>query len=531
MLATEEAIAVRDDPAVYAVEQSRVLQATVVTYDGTYTFADVNADVDDTDAVVPEVSAHLVVDGYPDDLLQTNATLRLRGHTSRLAEQKSYRIKLASAAAAWRGEKTLQFNKQPYDLTRLRNKLAFDLFRDIPHIPSLRTQFVRMSITNRNAAGATYAAATDYGLFTHVEKMGKEYLANRGLPTDGNIYKAEDFVFRYDTRLALDGTGKPVSTPAFEAVLSLEADNSNHQKLITMLTELNDPGSDFDAVFARYFDKNNYLTWLATAILMGNRDTVNQNFALYQPRTSDKFYFLPWDYDGAFGFEDQPDQSAAGPLYSPLQLTVANWWGIPLHQRFLKDPKNLNELLQAIDEIRDAYLTEAKIKTKVDGYMALVQPFIGSLPDSRFLPAISPAPMTEWANESARIATVIKKQRDHFFATLEVPMPFWQAVEWQNGLIRLAWDVATDLQGDPVTYTVLLSSSPEFLTIYQQLGGTGQTVWNVTKPPNGTWYMKVTARDSKGNTQNAFDRITVSGKRYFGVVGFEVTDTGVQRLN
>ena len=40
---------------------------------------------------------------------------------------------------------------------------------------------------------------------------------------------------------------------------------------------------------------------------MGNRDTVNQNFALYQPKDSDKFYFLPWDYDGALGFEGQPD--------------------------------------------------------------------------------------------------------------------------------------------------------------------------------------------------------------------------------
>jgi hypothetical protein len=39
--------------------------------------------------------------------------LRLRGHSSRLAEQKSYRIKLAKDAGLWRGEQTLQFNKHP----------------------------------------------------------------------------------------------------------------------------------------------------------------------------------------------------------------------------------------------------------------------------------------------------------------------------------------------------------------------------------------------------------------------------------
>jgi len=531
VLATQEAPFVKDNPAVYAVEDNRVLQATVVTYDGQYTFADVNADIDDTDAVEPEISAHIILDGYPDDGQQINATLRLRGSSTRLAEQKSYRIKLASAAAAWRGEKTLQFNKHPYDLTRMRNKLAFDLFRDIPHIPGLRTQFVRMNITNRNAAGSTYASA-DYGLFTHIEKMGKEYLANRGLPTDGNIYKAEDFEFRPDSRLALDANGKPVNKAEFEKVMNLEADNNNHQKLIAMLTELNDPGSNFDTVFAKYFDKSNYLTWLATNILMGNHDTINQNFALYQPKANDKFYFLPWDYDAAFGFQDQPNEVEEGLLYSPLSRTVGNWWDVPLHERFLRDPKRVHELKQAIDEIRDAYLTEAKLKARIDAYMPLVQPFISSEPDSEYLPTTTSSPVADWAAESARIATVVKRHRDDFFATLELPMPFWQGVELEGGMIRMTWDAAIDLQGDPVTYNVIVSSRVDFQTTYQQLSGTTQTEWTIAKPPNGVWYMKVTARDSKGNTQIGFDEYDdADGNHHFGVVAFRVTDTGVVTLD
>jgi spore coat protein H len=362
--------------------------------------------------------------------------------------------------------------------------------------------------------------------------MGKEYLTARGLPTDGNIYKAEDFQFRYEAGLALDATGKPVNKAAFEKVLSLEADNNNHQKLITMLTELNNPGSNFDTVFARYFDKSNYMTWLASNILMGNRDTINQNFALYQPKGSDKFYFLPWDYDGAFNFEEQPNEAAERPLYAPFQKTVANWWEIPLHKRFLNDPKYLNELKQAVDEIRDAYLTEAKVKAKIDRYIPLVQPFISSLPDSRYLPTMSDNLVTEWAAESARIATVAKRNRDHFLAMLEAPMPFWQAVYGQGATIRLEWDASVDLQGDPVTYTVLLSSSPDFSTIYRRLDGTAETEWTIATPPNGTWYMKVTSRDSKGNTQMAFDRFEdASGKEHFGVTGFRVTSSGVFVLN
>ena len=59
VLATEEAIAVKDNPSVYAAEKSEVIKATVTTTDtDTWTFADVNNDTDDSDAFVPEVDGH-----------------------------------------------------------------------------------------------------------------------------------------------------------------------------------------------------------------------------------------------------------------------------------------------------------------------------------------------------------------------------------------------------------------------------------------------------------------------------------------
>jgi len=532
VLTAAEAPGIKDAAAVYAVEENRVLQAAVVTYDLTTatatgapnTFAGVNADIDDADASVPEINAHLTIDGiggYADDGKQINATLRLRGHSSRLAAQKSYRIKLANSAAAWRGEKTLQFNKHPYDLARFRNKLAFDLFRDIPHIPSLRTQFVKMSITNKDANGAQYASS-DFGLFTHVEKMGKEYLAARGLPTTGNIYKAEDFDFQPNVKLALDQSGKVINKVNFELVLSLEADNNNHQKLVAMLAELNSPTGNFDTIFARYFDRGNYLTWLATSILFGNRDTINQNFALYQPLESDKFYFLPWDYDGAFGFEDQPDQKAAGSLYAPYQLTIGNWWGVGLHKRFIEDPKNLADLKQAVNDIHDAYLTEGKIKAKVDHYKALVQPHVAVVPDLTELPVLSNDRLVEWDVEASRIASAVRKNRDHFFATLEAPMPFFQAATQQAASTLLTWDAAVDLQGDAVSYIVRVSTTPDFSSADIVNASSTATELGIAKLSPGVYYMKVTARDSKGIVQNAFDRSEVGGKTYHGVFRFEV---------
>lgn len=537
VLAIEEAAAVKDNPSVYAVEKNEVLTATVTTMDtNTWTFANVNGDIDDSDASVPEVDAHLIIEGFADDGKVKNATLRLRGHSTRLSEQKSYRIKLAKDAGLWRGEQTLQLNKHPYDLTRVRNKLAFDLFRDIPHIPSLRTQFVQIKMTNFDKNGVQYPnAEQSYGLFTHVEKMGKDYLLNRSLPTDGNIYKAENFEFMLSDNLALDSTGAVLNKDNFEQTLSLEADNKNHQTLIAMLTDLNDETKNFDTVFGQYFDKSNYLTWLATSILMGNRDTINQNFALYQPKGGDKFYFLPWDYDGAFGFEGQPDQKKAGDLYAPWQLSVANWWSVPLHKRFLKDPKHLAELKQAIDEVYSQYLTEAKIKAKLDHYKPLVEAVVSESPDKNFLPVVDHAhALQEWQGEYSRIAAVSKQNYDHFFASLENPMPFYQAVELLTPTqVRIGWDASADLQGDTITYNVKVATSPSFeagtLIKDQNLTQT-ELLLAKSEWANGVYYLKVTAKDSKGNIQNAFDRTVVADKTYFGVYAFEVKSTEVVAL-
>lgn len=515
-----EASAVKDVAATYAVEDTtKVIEATITTTDGVYTFAQVNSDIDPDDDFVPEVDAHFNAENYPDDgLLLNNAKIRLRGNSSRLAVQKSYRVKLNKANPSpyglWRGETTLQLNKHPWDLTRVRNKLAFDLFTDIPHFPSLRTQFMHLTINGE-----------DYGLFTHVEKMGKEYLTNRGLSTDGNIYKANDFNFNSDTRLQLDTTGNPLALNAFELVLELENDNKDHSRLIEMITAVNDETQAFDPVFEKYFDRNNYLVWLAVNILAGNRDTINQNFALYQPKDSTKFYFLPWDYDGAFGLEGQPDMAAEGVLNAPWQLGLGNWWGSPLHQRFIKDPARLQEIQQAVDDIYTNYLTEAKIQALLDRYKPLVEPLITRSPDLDHLPIVTSSATDEWAGEYARLVTTVTINYDLFNASLEKPMPFWQDATVEAGHILLTWDSSVDLQNDTVTYSIRVGSDPAFqTTVFSRDGVTGTSV-EMPLQANGTYYLKVTATDSKGNSQGGFDiYIDQNDTKYFGVFPFVVTN-------
>lgn len=526
-----EAAAVTDSPNTFytAEQQAAVLQAAIKTFNtaytgGVYTFDLVNQDTDPNDTWEPEVSAHFLADDYPDDGVTANATLRLRGNSSRLAVQKSYRVKLSKDASSvqryWRNETTLQLNKHPWDLARVRNKLAFDLFRDIPHLPSLRTQFMQITIDDENNSNDG-----DYGLFTHVEKVGKEYLSNRGLATDGNIYKANNFTFRMEDGLTLGSDGKkPLDKAAFELILEIENVNTDHRPLIAMINAVNNDSSSINDTIATYFDRNNYITWLATNILAGNRDTITQNFELYQPAAGIRFYFIPWDYDGAFGFENQPDIQAAGNLYAPWQMGIGNWWGVPLHNRFLMDATNRADLTRTVLDIYSTYLTPERIKALLDSYRPLVQPLITRSPDLDHLPTVAGADSEEqWAHEYARLVTVTKINLDRYLASLNQPMPFWQSATVEGSTLVLAWDPAVDLQGGAVTYDIQIASDPAFSTVIHSTSTYSDTSLTIAKPAAGTYYLRVIARNAAGLTTTGFDRHDTEGTTYWGVLQFTVS--------
>ena len=109
-------------------------------------------------------------------------------------------------------------------------------------------------------------------------------------------------------------------------------------------------------------------------------------------------------------------------------------------------------------------------------------------------------------------------------------MPFYQGVELLNGQMLLTWDTAVDLQGDMVTYTIQISNTPDF-SVLQTNVSTKDAQYSIPKLANGIYYLKVSASDSKGNTQVAFDRTDIGSKVYFGVYRFEVKTDSVAGLN
>ena len=441
--------------------------------------------------------------GYEAD--QANAIIKIRGNSSRYEIQKSYKIKLYDQTGLWSGQKSLNLNKHMDDLTRVRNKLSFDYFKMIPNMTSLRTQFVNLHIKDLTA-NPLGTAFEDYGLYTHVEQANERFLASHGLHPYGNLYKAQSFeFFRYPDQLKLEDDPS-YDNDLFEAVLEVKG-SKDHAKLLEMLEDINDYSLNFEQVFEQYFDRENYLTWIAVNILFGNEDTMTQNFYLYSPLNSNKWYFLPWDYDGAWGWNEENGRTDRPAWQSGL----GRYWGTVLHKRFFKNPVNVEALNKQLEELM-TIVTPEQTKQFLDSYYDVVYPFVSESPDLNYLPI----EIESFKENYYSLIDFPEKALQIYQKQLENPMPFFQsATKLDAGKYMFQWDVSYDLQGDDLSYTFQLSKDPQFTKMVNEQSDLAGTKVEVNILEAGQYFWKVIATDSKGNEQISFDKYVNSEEETF----------------
>lgn len=443
------------------------------------------------------------------DEQEVNATIELRGRSSRLAPQKSYKIRLQDNAGLWYGQSVLNLNKHPGDPTRVRNHLAFSYFEKLDHLSSLRTNFVQLHVrdmTNPEVADTF----EDYGLYTHVEQLNEEALAARGLNPDGHLYKAENFeFFRYPDKL-LPTDDPNYDKKAFESVLKING-SDNHDELLTMLDDLNDMSKPFDETFETYFDEENYLTWLGTNILFGNYDTMSSNFYLYSPLNSEKWYFLPWDFD--FRAWDYNDLLGINDSMPDWQKGIQRYWGSTLHRRYLRDPANVEALVNKLEKLSQT-INPNTTKQMLEMYYPVVSPIVKRVPDLRYLSIEA----DQFEENYWKLTDTTTTYHQSFLDSLERPMPIFLNYERNQGKDIFKWDPSYDLQNDDLTYHFELSKSPDFNTHIINSDKMTTFSYSTSLLEAGRYYWRVIVTDAKGNTQIPFDVYKGEDRtRYWGV--------------
>ena len=444
-----------------------------------------------------------------------NATVQIRGQTSSQNAQKNYKIELKKNKGTWRGQRTINLNKHMTEGMRFRNKLAYDLIRGIPQMVGLRTQFVHLYVKdNTEESGVKFE---DYGIYTQVEQLNKTALKSHGLDSNGQLYKINSFEFyRYEDIIKKEDDAGYDKT-AFEKMLEIKGD-SDHTKLIDMLTDLNDYSIGIEDVLKEHFDEENIVYWMAFQILMGNVDTQNRNVYLYSPLNSDIWYFIAWDNDGClmrpeYELRNFSDQNS-------WEKGISNYWGNILFQRCLKSDAFREKLDQVIEELR-RYLSEERLEEMVEQYAGVVQPYVEKMPDQ----LNEPLTPEEYEQVKAGLPKEVEQNYEMYRESLEKPMPFYIGRPvTENGKLKINWDASYDFDAEDITYSVEIARDYQFTQVIYKEEQTLIPEILVDIPDPGQYFVRIRATNESGKTQDAFDYyVTNTGKQY-GMICFYINE-------
>ena len=445
------------------------------------------------------------------DRYQTAALLQVGDESG---PQRNYKIELKKNKGTWRGQRTINLNKHQTEGMRFRNKLSYDLLKGIPQLMSLRTQFVHLYVRDLTEGNST--EFQDYGLYTQVEQLNKTGMKNHGMDSNGQLYKINSFEFYRQEDVIKKEDDPTYDQTAFEKLLEIKGD-SDHTKLIDMLTDLNDNSKSIANILDQYFDRENLTYWMAYQILTGNVDTQNRNTYLYSPQNSNTWYLIAWDNDTSFMRTEYSIRKRADQ--GSWECGVSNYWGNVLFRRCLQSEDFREELDAAIQDLR-SYLSVERISSMIEKYRTVTQKYLYQMPDQMN------APLTEaqYDTVASAIPSEVEQNYELYKESLEKPMPFYIGVPVIEGnTLKLNWDASYDFDAETITYTVELAKDYQFNEIVFRQDNIQIPEAETTVPSDGQYFVRVRATNESGKTQDAFDYyVTDDGKNY-GMKCFYIT--------
>ena len=277
------------------------------------------------------------------------------------------------------------------------------------------------------------------------------------------------------------------------------------------------------ALKAHGLDKNGHLykiNWMAFHILTGNRDTQSRNVYIYSPLNSNKWYFYSWDNDtmlkrGEYALSNRSDGLG-------WEDGVSNYWGNVLFQRALKTETFRNALTDAVEDLK-VYLSPDRINAMVEEYSAIVRPYLYRIPDIQHAPLTE----TEYDAIASGLNAEIQTNYEAYYESYQKPMPFFiNLPRVEDGKVVYSWNSAYDFDAETITYTFELAADYTFANpLIKEEGLLIPDVKGDTLPP-GQYFIRVTAKNTSGYEQYAFDYYYLESGKVYGTKCFYVMEDG-----
>lgn len=322
------------------------------------------------------VDALLLADGHP-----AQAKVRYRGGHTRGYPKRSF-----EAAA---GGRITHYNAEYDDPSMIRNALSFAFFNRIG-VPSPKTEHVRLALNGK-----------PLGVYLAIEGVGRPFFAKRRLGAAALFYAVNNDA---DFGLEATGTGerKTAILSGYEHRFGGTAEKTRLGAFIRSIHAGKAAGIVKPA--ADRLDVDNYLRWLAGAVLTGNYDGFEQNYAIYRSRRTGKYRIVPWDYEGTWG------RNCYGRAVDSNMVSVTGY--NHLTRKLLADRRVRARYGRLLRKLLDGPFTERALMPLADEMLARLAPYVREDVSQRW-------PYRDFAGESDRIRRYIRERREAVAAELK----------------------------------------------------------------------------------------------------------------
>ena len=230
-----------------------------------------------------------------DGIRRPDVEFELHGGHVRTLPKKTYRLVFpddAKPEVDWFGggaesQRRVVLQANWIDPTSVRNKLTFDLIRDMGGLAP-RVGYCILSING-----------VWHGLYSLIERIDKLYLEREKLDKDGNLYKAENHLANWNHKAdSLDG---------YDVEINKSNDNDDIDELLSALTYTPQTQADFQVEVEPRLNLEDFDIWQQVHIFALNRDTFTKNYYLYHDIDEElgdpkaRFRIISWDADATFG--------------------------------------------------------------------------------------------------------------------------------------------------------------------------------------------------------------------------------------
>jgi hypothetical protein len=303
-----------------------------------------------------DIPARLIVN---DTLILDSVGVRYKGNSSYniQGDKKSFNISIDGYREDQRlmGYKTLNLNNGFVDPTFMRENIVHKIYSK--YIPAMKTGFVYL-----------YINGEEYGLYSNVQQLNKDFLGEWYDYKSGNLYKGDP-----RGELSWKGADASLYKSDYEKKTNEEADDWTD--LVALINAINN-SSNLETELPKVLNTDRALWYFALSNIFVNLDSYifsSHNYYIYNNPSSSLFDFLPWDLNESFGTfppnlqikkEEYPTIDLKSPNKTPLlknmlgkdsfkQKYYAHYRTI-LNEDFTLD--TINAIINSIKPIIDSYV-------------------------------------------------------------------------------------------------------------------------------------------------------------------------------